>query len=67
MGGPGNQKSLSDLLRLGGQEVEQVESFTYLGTVFDSQLSFAKHVKCVYKKAQQHLFLLRHLQGFNVR
>jgi len=47
--------------------VEQVETFTYLGTEFDRHLSLSQHVNIVYKKSQQCLFLLTRLKSFNVR
>ena len=49
-----------------GQEVEQVSSFKYLGTVLDQSLTFTEHMDCIYKKAQQRLFLLRKLRSFEV-
>ena len=48
------------------QSVETVSSFKYLGTVVDSKLSFNDNVVYVYKKAQQHLYLLRKLWSFGV-
>jgi len=45
--------SLSEPLKLGGQAVEQVETFTYLGTQIDRHLSFSQHVNIVYKKSQE--------------
>ena len=48
------------------QSVEAVSSFKYLGTVVDSKLSFNDNVVYMYKKAQQHLCLLRKLQSFRV-
>ena len=46
--------------------MEVVSSFKYLGTVVDSKLSFNDNVVYVYKKAQQHLYLLRKLRSFGV-
>ena len=48
------------------QEVAIVKSFKYLGTLLDESQSFCDHVDYVYKKAQQRLFLLRKLKGFDV-
>ena len=48
------------------QEIEIVKSFKYLGTLLDASLSICDHVDCVYKKAQQRLFLLRKLKLFDV-
>ncbi len=49
-----------------GQEVEQVSSFKYLGTVLDQSFTFTDHVECIYKKAQQRLYLLCKLRNFEV-
>ena len=50
-----------------GESVEKVESFKYLGTVLDKNLSFSFHVDHVCKKANQRLFLIRKLRSFEVR
>ncbi len=41
-------------------------SFKYLGTEMYSQFSFDKHLDNVFKKAYQHLGLLRKLRSFNI-
>ena len=46
--------------------VDIVSSFKYLGTFFDTNLTLCDHVDYIYKKAQQHLYLLRKLQSFVV-
>ena len=43
-----------------------MSSFKYLETVLDQSFTFTEHVDCIYKKAQQRLFLLRKLRSFNV-
>ena len=48
------------------QEVEIVNSFKYLGTLIDQNLTFCNHVDFVYKKAHQRLFLLRRLESSEV-
>ena len=53
-------------IELNGQKVEVVDSFKYLGTVVDQKLTFTQHVDFVFKKAQQHLFLLRKLKRFGI-
>ena len=58
---------LSTPLRLEGQVVEQVESFKYLGTLIDHRLTFTLHADTIYKKAQQRMYLVRRLKGFEVR
>ena len=44
-----------------------MSSFKYLGTVLNQKLSFTENVYYIYKKAQQHLFLLGKPRSFNVR
>ena len=39
---------------------------SYLGTLFDSKLSFSENTDHIYKKCMQHLYLLRKLQDFGV-
>ena len=53
-------------IELNGQKVEVVDSFKYLDTVVDQKLTFTQHVDFVFKKAQQHLFLLRKLKRFGI-
>ena len=47
-------------------EIEQVTSYKYLGTHFDSKLSWKANTDAVYKKGQQRLHFLRRLRFFNV-
>lgn len=49
-----------------GMEVEIVESYKYLGTVFDSQLKFDINTEVIAKKGQQRINLLRKLNSFNL-
>ena len=53
-------------LMIKGQTVETVSTFKYLGTVVDKNLTFTDNVDHIYKKAQQHLFLLQKLRSFNI-
>lgn len=53
-------------LNIHGQQVEQVQSFKYLGTDIDNSLSLRQHADSVYKKGQQLLHLLRKLGTFNI-
>ena len=53
-------------VEIGGEKVEVVENFKYLGTVIDNQLNFSDNVNLIYKKAQQRLYLLRKLRSFGV-
>ena len=53
-------------VKIGGENVETVENFKYLGTVIDNQLNFSENVNLIYKKSQQRLYLLRKLRSFGV-
>ena len=53
-------------LSLNGVEVEQVESFRFLGTTISSDLSWDKNILCITKKAQQRLYFLRQLRRFSI-
>ena len=48
---------ICDNLMINGTSVEQVESFTYLGTVVDSKLNFKSNTEAVVKKARKRLFI----------
>ena len=58
--------SAPEPLVIDGQEVDRVESYTYLGTVIDSKLSFTKNTDNIYSKAQSRLYMLRKLRSFGV-
>jgi len=45
-------------LTLGGQRLEQVESFKYLGVLLSSNLSFSQHIQTICAKARKILGLL---------
>jgi hypothetical protein len=47
-------------------EVEQVESFKFLGVHITNKLSWSKHTKIVMKRARQSLFPLRRLTRFSM-
>ena len=51
---------------IGGESVETVDEFKYLGTVIDNKLNFSANVNLIYKKSQQRLYLLRKLKSFGV-
>lgn len=64
-----NKNGLSEQLqpvKLSGYQVEIVNSFKYLGTFIDSNLSFTGNVDYVFKKAMQRVHLLRRLKHFGV-
>ena len=58
-----NRKMCSPLppVYINNEPVEVVTSFKYLGTFFDSKLSFSENTDYIVKKANQRLFLLRKL------
>lgn len=49
-----------------GKEVEIVDTYKYLGTVFDSKLKFDANTDSIVKRGQQRIHLLRKLKSFNV-
>ena len=53
-------------LRIGDKEVEQVDSFRYLGLTIDKKLTFDDHVKNVHRSCQSRLYLLRQLRSFRI-
>ena len=53
-------------LVIGGENVEVVNNFKYLGTVIDDRLKFSENVNLICKKSQQRLYLLRKLRSFGV-
>ena len=60
------KKTLIRPLSLNGVEVEQVESFRFLGTTISSDLSWDKNTLCITKKAQQRLYFLRQPRRFGI-
>ena len=46
--------------------MEVVDSFMYFGTVVDQKLTVTQHNDFVFKKAQQHRFLIRKWKHFGV-
>ena len=49
-----------------GEDVQGVESYKYLGTVFDCKLKFHINTESIAKRGQQRIYLLRKLNSFNV-
>ena len=49
-----------------GEEVQLVDTYKYLGTVFDNQLKFHANTEVIVKKGQQRVHLLRMLNSFSV-
>ena len=50
-----------------GNAIERVETFKYLGVLFDDRLSWKQNTNVVLKKANTRLFCLRKLKSFNIR
>ena len=48
------------------ENVEQVDTFKYLGIVLDKNLKFDDHINFICKKANQRMYLIRKLKSFNV-
>ena len=55
-----------DPILINGSAVERVSEYKYLGTVLDDKLSFDANTDHICKKANQRLFFLRKLRGFQV-
>ena len=53
-------------LAIDNQEIEQVTSYKYLGTVVDCDLSWTLNSEAIFKKCRQRMHLLRVLSDFNV-
>jgi hypothetical protein len=53
-------------VQIGGEPVEVVSCFKYLGTIIDSRLTFGDNVDHIYKKSQQRMYLMRKLKSFGV-
>ena len=49
-----------------GEEVQLVDTYKYLGTVFDNHLKFHTNTEVIVKKGQQRVHLLRMLNSFSV-
>ena len=52
---------------IGGDAIEQVSEYKYLGTVIDDKLSWDENTKKLQSKGNQRLYFLRKLRSFNVR
>ncbi|KAI0243339.1 Solute carrier family 23 member 1 [Lamellibrachia satsuma] len=53
-------------LSLNGAEIEQIESFRFLGTKISRDPSCGKNTVCITRKAQQRLNFLRQLRRFGI-
>ena len=61
-----NKAEESCPLRICDKEVEQVESFRYLGLTIDRKLTFDDHIINVNKSCQSRLYILRQLRSFRI-
>ena len=53
-------------LEISGEQVEQVDSFRFLGTVISSDLSWDVNISSIVKKCHQRLHFLRQLKKFRL-
>ena len=49
-----------------GEAVERVETYKYLGVVFDSKLNWKENINSVLKKVNTRMYCLRKLRSFGV-
>ena len=49
-----------------GETVERVETYKYLGVVFDSKLNWNENINSVLKKVNTRMYCLRKLRSFGV-
>ena len=53
-------------ITINGEDVEQVDSFKFLGTTISKDLKWEVHISSALKKARQRMFFLRQLNKFRV-
>jgi hypothetical protein len=53
-------------LTINGSDVEQVESFKYLGTILDKKLRFSENTSHTTKKARKRLYIMKKLYAMHV-
>ncbi|KAF7658811.1 hypothetical protein LDENG_00007680, partial [Lucifuga dentata] len=49
---------------IGGEKVELVQSYKYLGVYLDSKLDWSVNTEAIYRKSQSRLYFLRRLRSF---
>ena len=54
------------VLHIGGEIVETVSEYKYLGTIIDDNFNFSKNTDAVYKKVQSRMYYVRRLRKLNV-
>ena len=55
-----------DPLMIGGQAIEMVDCFKFLGTIISSDLGWGGNIDSIHKRAQQRLYFLRQLKKFGL-
>ena len=60
-----NQRCLKPVY-IKGEAVERVETYKYLGVVFDSKLNWKENINLVLKKVNTRMYCLRKLRSFRV-
>ncbi len=50
-----------------GKEVERVQEYKYLGTIFDTTLKFQQNTEVIIKKVNQRMYVLRKFNSFCVQ
>ena len=54
-------------LYIGGDDIERVSEYKYLGTIIDDKLNWNENTTKIQSKGNQRLYFLRKLKSFNVR
>ncbi|KAI3376819.1 hypothetical protein L3Q82_000394 [Scortum barcoo] len=62
----GGRRCLHSHYGSGGEVVEEVEDYKYLGVVIDNRLDWKSNTEALYKKGMSRLYFLRKLRSFNV-
>ena len=60
-----NQRCLKPVY-ITGESVERVETYKYLGVVFDSKLNWKENINTVLKRVNTRMYCLRKLRSFGV-
>jgi len=65
---PNNKKDVEDphikISLSSAQDLEQVDTYKYLGVIFDKKLTWVPHIQCICKKLAQSLGIIRHIKKF---
>jgi len=49
------------------QDLEQVDTYKYLGVILDKKLTWVIHIQCICKKLAQSLGIIRKIKRFTTR